>query len=534
MPTDSVADSGARFANDIRRIRIQRDVSLDAVHEATRIARNLLLQFEQDGLFDHPAFNRVYLRSLVRSYADCIDLDASVALAALEDALNGDYDGQLATYADLAPSPPDRRADAQPPAEADPDGPSEPDGATEPDGPTASGGADDVPHSQTSPSEEASTQKTASSSAPSAASSAERSARAGFAGGTIGEARPVGSDEAGSDEADDAPGEETGAPGDEPGDPPSDESRPASAPRGIPEPKADEPEASESKADPPEADESEADAPSTQAAGSHPAVTNPETFADDEPPDGPPASEPANWPVDDDAPVAGADSFRAGGGEPARSPVSSSTPSNVFAQYRREIIGGAILLVVLVGAALFFVGGDEAAPPAPEPTSTPDTVAAEAPAPDPERPPLANVSLGDSLRLTLVAQRDVTGIRIQRDDDLRRPYWIDAGEATTFPFARRIIIDDELDDVDVLLEGYRYPEDRTDARGRLVITRDSAQAFVDTLRGAPVELDASPNVEPIPSPAPTEDPDADTNAQDAAPSETTADRSPGAASPAFP
>jgi hypothetical protein len=50
-----------------------------------------------------------------------------------------------------------------------------------------------------------------------------------------------------------------------------------------------------------------------------------------------------------------------------------------------------------------------------------------------------------------------------------------------------------------LLEGYPYPLDRRDARGRIVITRDTAEAFVDTLRGDPVSLDVEPDTNDVPA-----------------------------------
>jgi hypothetical protein len=189
------------------------------------------------------------------------------------------------------------------------------------------------------------------------------------------------------------------------------------------------------------------------------------------------------------------------------------------------IIGSVALVVAIVaiaGAVTFF-GGDEPETADPPPTAA-DTAATAAdttaPTREPEPPP-ANVTLGETLHLTVRANEDVSGIRIRRDTDLRRPYWIEGGRASVFPFSDRVIIEEELDKVDLYLERYPYPVTATDARGRIVINRDSARAFVDTLRGDPPALDASTDTIPIPPPAPPE-PASDPNGEpDAEPNDAT-------------
>jgi hypothetical protein len=132
-------------------------------------------------------------------------------------------------------------------------------------------------------------------------------------------------------------------------------------------------------------------------------------------------------------------------------------------------------------------------------TAASDTASAETEAPD--RPPPATLTLDETLHLTVVAENDVTGIKLQRDDDYRRPYWIEGGEATVFPFSERVIVEREWENVDrILLEGYPYPLTERDAAGRLVITREDAQAFADTLRGSPAGLDVEPDTSLIPPP----------------------------------
>lgn len=97
---------------------------------------------------------------------------------------------------------------------------------------------------------------------------------------------------------------------------------------------------------------------------------------------------------------------------------------------------------------------------------------------------------------------NVQGIRLTRDSDLRRPYWIEQGEATTFPFQDQAIIerDEQIAKTRLFLEDYPYPKNRRDDRGRIVIDRQTAQAFADTLRGDPTALSVTPDTNRIPVP----------------------------------
>lgn len=104
------------------------------------------------------------------------------------------------------------------------------------------------------------------------------------------------------------------------------------------------------------------------------------------------------------------------------------------------------------------------------------------------------------MEVTVVAARaPVRGLRVTRDEDLRRPYWIEEQAATVFLASERLVIENPardgsvLDGLRVLVEGYAYPTDRRDARGRIVITRPDAGRFLDTARGAPARLSASPD-----------------------------------------
>jgi len=70
-------------------------VSVKDIMDATRLAENVVEELEKTGLFSNPMFNRVYLRSIFRSYAGVVGLDEENVLAALEEALDGRYAGSL-------------------------------------------------------------------------------------------------------------------------------------------------------------------------------------------------------------------------------------------------------------------------------------------------------------------------------------------------------------------------------------------------------------------------------------------------------
>lgn len=170
--------------------------------------------------------------------------------------------------------------------------------------------------------------------------------------------------------------------------------------------------------------------------------------------------------------------------------------SDLWTKHRATLFVALTSLIVLgiVGVLVStYLGGASSPPESPaEPTSR-AAESADHPSPDsqvttdsakadePPRP-RADVTLGDTLHVTVLATADVREMRVQQDDDLRRPYWIREGEARVFPFARRITLQNQLDSLRLLLERYPYPVSRTDDEGRIVITRDKARQFFDTLR----------------------------------------------------
>lgn len=529
---DEPLSAGKRFSDDLRRIREDRGVSVDQIHNETRIARTLIESFEEGRLYEHPTYNRVYLRSFIKAYADAVAISREPALEGLDAALDGTYQHDLASRyleGDGSGAGPAEAPAAEPDAPADPPAAEDDSPRTSPDGPTAGG-----PEGR---------------------------------GGIVGPPRAVGEEPEDEVIPTDQPPPETVS--DEPvGDAEEDVPDDADAPADLPptaeqeedaaEPvssKPDEPAASppDDEEEPPDKedvadeDESDADAPADV-----PDLSGPEALratpddedsgdeaggADDETPswmaEEGGAPDPAETPAaggsrePDDAPplgegtgIVGEPTEMGSGGaaapsaaqaDPASAPSASGDNGVLGDDNRRMLITGigiAVVLLVLVGLGVAYMSSDdEAAPTAPDTMTTAatpapapaDTAADTTPVRDP-RPPLANVTLGTEIPLLVVADSNVSALRIQRDDDLRRPYWIEQGEASLFPFEERVIIGSEFDDIRLFIEGYPYPVAPEDTVDGLEITRERAQAFVDTLRGDPPSLSVETDTIPVGEP----------------------------------
>ena len=151
------------------------------------------------------------------------------------------------------------------------------------------------------------------------------------------------------------------------------------------------------------------------------------------------------------------------------------------------VLGGVLLL--LLGGVIWGVvqwDGTEG-----EPAPAVDETEAPAPPPDtttaneePSGPPPP--VLGDTLYATFYAANgNVNGVRVQRDDDLRRPYWVEEGDAVVLPFSERIVIEEELDQFQFFINEYPMPVEPLDDQGRRVLTRNDLEAWADTTRETP-------------------------------------------------
>lgn len=404
MSTEPESSARQRFARDLRRIREEREVSLAAIHEATRVPVSHLQTFEEGALYDHPRMNPVYLRAFIRGYAEAVGISPDFVVEHLEAALDGEYQNQLVVqYLDVPPSVAD---ESLPSDSVDPRSSDKPSDAAIED-------EDDEPDVA----------------APSGTSASEEE-------GTSPE--PTRKD-SGSEEG--SVHEENGGVG--------------------------------------------ASRASRKGKEGRLADDRGGSFTED---------------------------------------ASSRSQKGAFSQaiqgFRRERLstGGlvvtALFVLVLTGGILAYFGvSDSSSDPSSRadravPEHPPDTSVSSDPLPtntsrrnaSQRQPPLANLTLGDTLYVTVLATSDVREMRVQQDDDLRRPYWIEEGNARVFPFTRRITLENELDRLQLFLEQYPYPSSRTDDEGRVVIRRDTVQQFADTLRGAPASLPARPDTVQINKP----------------------------------
>lgn len=330
MPDPSVTASGERFARDMRRIREAHDVSREAIYDETMISVHLIESFEQDGLFEHPTFNRVYLRSFMRSYANAVGMNPDDALTHLERALTGKYANELA-----------------------------------------------VEYLGDEPIEIDSVEETAEETVP---------------------------DEADKEPSPDAP-----------------------------------PDGSASPASPPGA------------------------TASPTPPAEPAPAVPASASEDRDE--------------------SDGTQQGV-------LIGIGIVLVIIIAWVLVDVFRSENTPerqtsPA-VPADTADTTQLEPV--DSLEADTPSVAIGDTMYFTVIAQEQLNPIRVRRDEDLRRPYYLNRGQAAVFPAQQQIVIDEGYDAIRLLINGHEYPAVQRVGTEGLVITRDTVQAFLDTTSTTPLSL----------------------------------------------
>ena len=410
MSDETRAAAGKRFAQDLRRIREDRGVSVAAIHQQTQVAPSLVESFEEGGLYDHAAFNEVYLRSFVRAYAGVIGISAEVAVDGLDSALEGSYDHALADEY-LQDRPVGEEAAAQ-----------------EESGSSASD-------------EEAS-------------SSPDRSDHS--ASETL-------TPESSSEESDAAPTDDA-----------------------------------------------------SDDAASRPSV-QPDTVPDEDPPlEGDYAMGQDPVPV---GTVGGSSSDLPS--PDRRSSGGSGDAGGMPEPNRQWLVAIGVLLLVLgsVGTGLWYVLGADAESPtssqgpgsqsesrASVSLDTSDTAESSNPAENTAGPPRDTATvdaetsqettsvlpLGETLHLTLRADSNVSRILIQRDDDLRRPYWIRQGEAATFPFTRRATVENEIDDVTVYLENRRVAL-RPDSSGRIVLDRDRVATLLKARPGPVGEWSSPPD-----------------------------------------
>lgn len=93
--TEQVRNAGRRLATDLRDLREARKIKPESIIKATRLTVDVFERFDESALVDHPAFNRVYIRSVVASYARVLGIDEDLACRGLDEALDGTYAGGI-------------------------------------------------------------------------------------------------------------------------------------------------------------------------------------------------------------------------------------------------------------------------------------------------------------------------------------------------------------------------------------------------------------------------------------------------------
>ncbi len=159
------------------------------------------------------------------------------------------------------------------------------------------------------------------------------------------------------------------------------------------------------------------------------------------------------------------------------------------------LIGGTVAALLVIGAVLWFLLRDptpdaeltEVSVPAESETVEPDAAApvedpAETPAAPP--PPSSAPRFQTPIQVTVAAAAEpLEDFKVQTDDDLRRPYWLDPGAEQTFTGQQRVIVSGEggvgnYDGATLRLQGIEW----TPREGQVFrITAADGQAFLDSL-----------------------------------------------------
>lgn len=83
------------FVNDLKTLREQKELTLEDVHEKTRIPIDVLKRFESGNLLSDPTYSDVYIRAFLKSYASALNKSPRRILVAYEAHKTGNYVGGL-------------------------------------------------------------------------------------------------------------------------------------------------------------------------------------------------------------------------------------------------------------------------------------------------------------------------------------------------------------------------------------------------------------------------------------------------------
>ena len=164
------------------------------------------------------------------------------------------------------------------------------------------------------------------------------------------------------------------------------------------------------------------------------------------------------------------------------------------------IVGSVLLLLSLLLFFLLRGGGEYGSETYVDPaeSANPDEMSAIPPASQsapatidpvfetlsPDR--ISSIVDADSIPVWIVAADErLAPFRVQVDNDLRRPYWLNLGDSTVFYFDRRMAIEEGLDVMRIRVDTFQYSSSSLDASGRLIITRDSIRSFLQQITFTP-------------------------------------------------
>lgn len=85
----------ASLGRDLGLIRKEQELTLDEIHEDTKIPKRIIQSIEDDTIFTDINENTTYIRSYVRSYAKALSIDDKYIIQALDKAEKNDYSGSL-------------------------------------------------------------------------------------------------------------------------------------------------------------------------------------------------------------------------------------------------------------------------------------------------------------------------------------------------------------------------------------------------------------------------------------------------------
>lgn len=83
------------LGNDLAIIRKKREITLEEIHQSTKIPKTVLTSIEDNAIFADITSNPTYIRSYVRSYAKAISIEERKIVYALDKVEKGSYSGSL-------------------------------------------------------------------------------------------------------------------------------------------------------------------------------------------------------------------------------------------------------------------------------------------------------------------------------------------------------------------------------------------------------------------------------------------------------